>query len=106
MEWFFLILAGIFEIVWAVGLKSTEEFTKLIPSSITIAAMIVSFWFLSIALKTLPIGIAYAVWTGIGTLGTVILGILWLGESASILKLIFIALILIGIVGLRVTSSV
>lgn len=104
MEWFILTLAGIFEIIWAVGLKYTEGFTKFIPSSITIAAMFISFWLLSIALKTLPLGVSYAVWTGIGTIGTVIFGIILLGESASIMKIIFIALILIGIIGLKVST--
>lgn len=105
MEWFFLILAGLFEIIWAVGLKYTESFTKLIPSVVTIVAMVLSFWFLSIALKVLPLGASYAIWTGIGTLGTVIFGILWLGESAHLMKLVFIALILIGIIGLKTQVS-
>ncbi len=104
MEWFVLILAGLLEIVWAVGLKYTDGFTKLLPSSITIAAMCVSFWLLCYALKTLPMGISYAVWTGIGIVGTVMFGILWQGESASISKLIFISLILIGIIGVKVTA--
>lgn len=103
MEWIFLTLAGLFEIVWASGLKYTEGFTKLIPSAITIAAMIISFWLLSLSLRTLPLGISYAIWTGIGTVGTVIFGIMWLGESASIIKIIFILMILIGIIGLKVS---
>lgn len=105
MEWIILMLAGIFEIVWAIGLKYTEGFTKLIPSSITVAAMLLSFWLLSIAMRTLPLGISYAIWTGIGTIGTVIFGILWLGESASIIKIIFISFILMGIIGLKVSSN-
>lgn len=105
MEWIILTLAGIFEIVWAIGLKYTEGFTKFIPSSITVTAMLLSFWLLSIAMRTLPLGISYAVWTGIGTIGTVIFGILWLGESASIIKIIFISFILIGIIGLKVSSN-
>lgn len=105
MEWIILTLAGIFEIVWAVGLKYTEGFTKFIPSTITISAMLLSFWLLSISMRTLPLGISYAIWTGIGTIGTVIFGILWLDESASIIKIIFISLILIGIIGLKVSSN-
>ena len=105
MEWIILTLAGIFEIVWAIGLKYTEGFTKFIPSSITVTAMLLSFWLLSIAMRTLPIGISYAIWTGIGTIGTVIFGILWQGESASIIKIIFISFILIGIIGLKVSSN-
>lgn len=105
MEWIILTLAGIFEIVWAIGLKYTEGFTKFIPSSITVTAMLLSFWLLSIAMRTLPLGISYAIWTGIGTIGTVIFGILWLGESASIIKIIFISFILIGIIGLKVSSN-
>lgn len=105
MEWFILALAGIFEIVWAVGLKYTEGFSKGIPSLITIGAMLLSVWLLSIAMRTLPLGISYAIWTGIGTVGTVIFGIIWLGESASALKLLFISLILIGILGLKATTN-
>ncbi len=103
MEWIILTLAGIFEIVWAVGLKYTEGFTKFIPSSITVIAMLLSFWLLSISMRTLPLGVSYAVWTGIGTVGTVIFGIVWLGESASIIKIIFLFLILIGIIGLKIS---
>ena len=105
MEWIILTLAGIFEIVWAIGLKYTEGFTKFIPSSITVTAMLLRFWLLSIAMRTLPLGISYAIWTGIGTIGTVIFGILWQGESASIIKIIFISFILIGIIGLKVSSN-
>ena len=105
MEWLILTLAGIFEIVWAVGLKYTEGFTRIIPSTITVGAMLLSFWLLSIAMRTLPLGVSYAVWTGIGTVGAVIFGILWMGESASLLKIAFIALILIGVIGLQVSSK-
>jgi quaternary ammonium compound-resistance protein SugE len=101
MEWVILTLAGIFEIVWAVGLKYTEGFTKVIPSSITLIAMLLSFWLLSIAMRTLPLGTSYAVWTGIGILGTAIFGIVWLGESASVVKLLSILFILLGIMGLK-----
>lgn len=105
MEWIVLTLAGIFEIAWAIGLKYTEGFTKFIPSSLTVTAMLLSFWLLSIAMRTLPLGMSYAIWTGIGTIGTVIFGILWLGESASIVKIICISFILIGIIGLKVSSN-
>ena len=105
MDWLILTLAGIFEIVLAVGLKYTEGFTKLIPSIITITAVILSFWLLSIAVKTLPVGTAYAVWTGIGTVGAVIFGIILFGESASPLKIFFIALILAGMIGLKISSG-
>lgn len=105
MEWIILTLAGFLEIVWAVGLKYTDGFTKLVPSVFTIVAMLLSFWLLSLSLKTLPLGISYAVWTGIGIMGTAIFGILWLGESASVLKIVFISLILIGIIGLNVSSN-
>ena len=104
MAWIILALAGIFEIVWAVGLKYTEGFTKLLPSSLTIAAMLLSFWLLSISMRTLPLGTSYAVWTGIGTIGTAIFGIVWLGESAGIVKIMCISCILLGILGLKATS--
>lgn len=105
MAWILLVLAGFFEIVWVVGLKYTESFTKLVPSAITIAAMLVSFWLLSFSLRTLPLGISYAIWTGIGTVGAVTFGILWMGESASLVKIACIALILIGMIGLKVSSD-
>jgi quaternary ammonium compound-resistance protein SugE len=101
MDWLLLIIAGLFEIVWATGLKYTEGFTKTIPSLITGAAMFISFWLLSLSLKTLPMGTAYAVWTGVGIVGTVIFGILWADESASLLRIGCILLILAGIIGLK-----
>ncbi len=105
MAWTYLLIAGLFEIVWAIGLKYTEGFTKLWASAATITAMIISFFFLSLALKTLPVGTGYAVWTGIGAVGTAILGIILFGESREIARLACIALIVIGIVGLKLTSS-
>jgi quaternary ammonium compound-resistance protein SugE len=104
MTWFFLILAGLFEVGWAFGLKFSQGFTKLAPSIFTIAGMIASFYFLSLALKNLPLGTAYAIWTGIGTVGTVILGIIIFKESFDIIRLICIGFIVVGIVGLKLVS--
>ena len=100
-SWLILIVAAIFEIVWAVGLKSTHGFTKLWPSVGVIAAMSTSMWLLALAARGLPIGTAYAVWTGIGAVGTTIAGILWFNESASAMRLICIVLIIAGITGLK-----
>ena len=105
MSWTILFLAGIFEIFWAVGLKYSDGFTKLFPTIFTIVTMIISFYLLSLALKALPIGTAYAVWVGIGTVGTVIAGIMLFGESMSLIRVISILLILIGIVGLKFTTN-
>lgn len=105
MSWGILVLAGIFEIFWAVGLKYTDGFTKLIPSLFTIIAMLVSFWLLSFSLKTLPLGTAYAVWVGIGTIGTVIAGIMLFGDSINIIRIISIAFIILGIIGLKITTA-
>lgn len=105
MAWLVLIVAGVFEMVWAVGLKYTEGFTRLWPSVGTVAAMAVSVVLLSIALRTLPIGTGYAVWTGIGTVGVAIFGIVVLGESASALRLLFLAMIVGGIAGLKMVSA-
>ena len=106
MAWIYLIIAGLFEIGWAVGLKYTEGFTKLWPSVITIFGMILSFYFLSTAVKTIPIGTAYAIWTGIGAVGTAILGIILFGESREFMRMLFILLIVIGIVGLKFFSKI
>ncbi|MCT7549584.1 quaternary ammonium compound efflux SMR transporter SugE [Aliarcobacter butzleri] len=105
MSWGILVIAGIFEIFWAVGLKYTDGFTKLIPSLFTIVAMLVSFWLLSLSLKTLPLGTAYAVWVGIGTIGTVIAGIILFGDSINIIRIISIAFIILGIIGLKITTT-
>jgi quaternary ammonium compound-resistance protein SugE len=105
MAWIFLFIAGIFEVVWAIGLKYTEGFTKLFPSMITVLGMAISFYFLSMAVKTLPIGTAYAVWTGIGAAGAVILGMVLFGEPRNLLRLMFVAFILVGIMGLKATSG-
>ncbi|HYE68171.1 MAG TPA: quaternary ammonium compound efflux SMR transporter SugE [Anaerovoracaceae bacterium] len=105
MKWIFLLTAGFFEVLWALGLKYTLGFTKLIPSVYTILGMIASFYFLSLALKSLPLGNAYAIWTGIGTVGTVVLGVLLFKEPMNMIRMIFICLIIIGIIGLKLTSS-
>ncbi|MGJ0336483.1 quaternary ammonium compound efflux SMR transporter SugE [Aliarcobacter cryaerophilus] len=105
MSWTILFLAGIFEIFWAVGLKYSDGFTKLFPTIFTIITMIISFYLLSLALKALPIGTAYAVWVGIGTVGTVIAGIMLFGESMSLIRVMSILFILIGIVGLKFTTN-
>ena len=101
MAWVALFFAGLFEIGWAIGLKYTEGFTRLVPSLLTVASMIVSLGLLGLALKTLPVGTGYAVWTGIGTVGTALLGIALFAEPATVLRLGCIALILAGIVGLK-----
>jgi quaternary ammonium compound-resistance protein SugE len=104
MKWLALIIAGLFEVGWALGLKYSQGFTKLVPSIFTIAGMIASFYFLSLALKSLPLGTAYAIWTGIGTVGTVILGIALFKEPIDIIRLFCIGLIIIGIIGLKIVS--
>ena len=103
MAWIYLLLAGLLEIGWAVGLKYADGFSRLWPSLATIASMIVSFLFLSLALKSLPLGTAYAIWTGIGTVGTVIVGLWLFGEPVSVLRLACIALIVAGIAGLKLS---
>ncbi len=104
MAWVYLIIAGIFEIVWAIGLKYSHGFTKLLPSLITIGGMLISFYLLALATKTLPIGTAYAIWTGIGAFGTVILGIVFFNEPVNFLRVLFLFFIMTGIVGLKLTS--
>ena len=104
MPWTLLFLAGLFEVGWAVGLKYTDGFTKLAPTTLTVAAMVASIVLLGLAVKHLPVGTAYAVWTGIGTIGTVILGIVLLGDSAAPLRLVCLGLIVLGIAGLKLTG--
>lgn len=103
MAWIYLLLAGLFEVAWAIGLKYTEGFTRLWPTVGTLAAMVVSIVLLAMAVKTLPIGTAYAIWTGIGALGAVALGIVLFGDPATWPRLLCVALILVGIVGLKLT---
>ncbi len=104
MNWVYLFFAGMFEIGWAIGLKYTHGFTRLVPSVLTLGSMIVSLGLLGLALKTSPVGTAYAFWTGIGTVGTAILGIYLLGEPATAVRLFCIALIVAGILGLKLAA--
>lgn len=104
MSWIYLFIAGLFEIVWAIGLKYTQGFTRPLPSVITVAGMIVSFYFLALATKVLPIGTAYAIWTGIGAVGSVTLGIILFKEPFDLLRIIFLLFIVTGIIGLKVVS--
>lgn len=105
MAWIVLFAAGLFEIGWAVGLKYTDGFTRVVPTALTVASMVVSLALLGLALRTLPLGTAYAMWTGVGTVGTAILGIWLFGESAAALRLACIGLIVAGIVGLKLVSA-
>lgn len=104
MAWIMLFIAGLFEMGWAIGLKYTDGFTRPIPTVLTVASMIISLGLLGLALKTLPVGTAYAVWTGVGTVGTALLGIWLLGEPAAVLRLMCIGLIVAGIIGLKLVS--
>ena len=104
MAWVALVIAGLLEIGWAVGLKYTAGFTRLWPSVLTVGAMIASFGFLGVALRTLPLGTSYAVWTGIGTVGTVLFGIFVLREPATALRLLCVGMIVTGIVGLKLVG--
>ena len=104
MAWIYLFIAGVFEIGWAIGLKYTHGFTKLVPTVLTLASMAASLGLLGLALKTLPVGTAYAIWTGIGTVGTAILGIYLLGEPSTVLRLGCILLIVAGIIGLKLVG--
>ena len=106
MAWVYLFFAGLLEIVWAVGLKYTQGFTKLAPSILTLVAMAGSVGLLGLALRHLPLGTAYAIWTGIGTVGTVVAGMVMLGEPAGALRLMCIALIVAGIFGLKLLTPV
>ena len=104
MSWIILFIAGLLEVVWAIGLKYTHGFTRLTPSVITVSAMIVSIVLLSWAMRSLPVGTAYAVWTGIGAVGAAITGILLMGESASLARIASLALIVAGIIGLKLST--
>ena len=104
MDWTYLIVAGLLEIVWAVGLKYTEGFSRLWPSVVTIGVMVASLALLAQALKTIPVGTGYAVWTGIGAAGTALIGMLFLGESHAPLRLLCLAFIITGVLGLKMLS--
>lgn len=105
MAWVYLFIAGLLEVAWATGMKHSEGFTRFWPTLWTLASMIVSFALLSISMRTLPLGTAYGVWTGIGAVGTVLVGIFLLGESSAPMRLFFISLIVIGIIGLNLSGS-
>ncbi|EJN94363.1 DMT family transporter [Streptococcus ratti] len=105
MMWFYLILAGILEVVWATTMKLSDGFSRLGYSAITVLGMMLSFYLLSRALKDLPMSLAYPIWTGIGAIGTVIVGVVFLGDGLSPLSYLFLALLLIGIIGLKLTSD-
>ncbi|PHM72056.1 quaternary ammonium compound efflux SMR transporter SugE [Xenorhabdus sp. KJ12.1] len=104
MSWLILLIAGLFEVVWAVGLKYTQGFSRLVPSLITASAMAISVGLLAYAMKSLPAGTAYAIWTGVGAVGTAIFGIMILGEPANIARILSLGLIVVGIIGLKLAS--
>lgn len=105
MSWIILFFAGLFEVGWAIGLKYTDGFTRPLPTVLTVAAMAVSLGLLGLAMKELPLDTAYAIWTGVGAVGTVIAGIILFGESMALMRLASVALIIIGLVGLKVSAS-
>lgn len=104
MAWLILVVAGLFEVGWAIGLKYTQGFTRLWPSIWTVVAIVVSMWLLSVAMRTLPVGTAYSVWVGVGAVGTVIFGIVLLGDPVNAARIISVALIIAGIVGLKLAT--
>ncbi|MDN7141005.1 quaternary ammonium compound efflux SMR transporter SugE [Pseudomonas sp. JQ170] len=105
MSWIILFFAGLFEVGWAVGLKYTDGFTRPLPTALTIVAMAISLGLLGLAMKELPLGTAYAIWTGVGAVGTVIAGIILFGESMALVRLVSVALIIAGLIGLKVSAS-
>ena len=104
MSWIILFFAGLFEVGWAVGLKYTDGFSRPLPTALTVGAMIISLGLLGLAMKELPLGTAYAIWTGVGAIGTVIAGIILFGESMALFRLASVALIIAGLVGLKVST--
>jgi quaternary ammonium compound-resistance protein SugE len=104
MAWVLLVIAGLFEVGWAIGLKYTQGFTRLWPSVWTIVAMVISLWLLGAVMRTMPVGTAYGVWVGVGAVGTALLGIILFGEPATIARLLSVMLIVAGIVGLKLTA--
>ncbi len=105
MSWIFLFFAGLFEVGWAVGLKYTDGFSRPLPTVLTVGAMVISLGLLGLAMKDLPLGTAYAIWTGVGAVGTVIAGIILFGESMALFRLASVALIIAGLVGLKVSAT-
>ena len=106
ISWFYLIIAGCLECGWALGIKYTEGFTRLMPSMLTAVAMVASFWLLSLAMKNIPIGTAYAVWTGIGATGVAIFGMILFDEPHDLARILCLLLILTGVIGLKLVSGV
>jgi quaternary ammonium compound-resistance protein SugE len=104
MSWIILFFAGLFEVGWAVGLKYTDGFSRPLPTALTIAAMLISLGLLGVAMKELPLGTAYAIWTGVGAIGTVIAGIVLFGESMALVRIASVGLILCGLVGLKLSA--
>ena len=104
MVWTILVIAGLFEVGWAIGLKYTEGFTRLWPTLWTVSTMIISLWLLGVAMRSLPVGTAYSIWVGVGAVGTVVLGIVLLGEPANTARLLSVALIIAGIIGLKLAT--
>ncbi len=104
MAWFLVLIAGLFEVAWAIGLKFTHGFSRFWPTVGTVAAISLSLWLLGLAMKSLPVGTAYAIWVGVGAVGTVLLGNILLGEPANAARFISVALIILGIVGLKLSS--
>ena len=105
MSWIILFFAGLFEVGWAVGLKYTDGFTRPLPTLLTVGAMVISLGLLGLAMKELPLGTAYAIWTGVGAVGTVLAGIILFGESMALVRLVSVALIVTGLIGLKVSAS-
>lgn len=105
MSWFYLVVAGAFEIVWAYAMKQSYGFTRLVPSLVTISAMLVSFWLLSVAMRTIPLGTAYTIWTGIGAVGAFLVGILFMAEPVNALRITAAVLIVSGLVLMKVAST-
>ena len=104
MSWIILFFAGLFEVGWAVGLKYTDGFSRPLPTALTVGAMVISLGLLGLAMKELPLGTAYAIWTGVGAVGTVIAGIILFGESMALFRLASVALIIAGLIGLKVST--
>ena len=104
MAWVILVVAGLFEVGWAIGLKYTEGFTRLWPTIWTALSMIISLWLLGMAMKSLPVGTAYSIWVGVGAVGTVILGVVVLGEPANTARMVSVGLIIAGIIGLKLAT--